>query len=272
MIKTFLYTLFGVCLFALGAVGAWYFTQMQLAAEAEKADEAVVAEDAGDAAGFTLPPLPSFDVTPEPVVADATSTSPEEPLPTPVPSKPISAEEIFRFGVINRERMEKLKAREAALDEREKRMQLEYSDMEARHAEMEGLLAHVNDTLTAGESLLAQIKQQSTALKTERETLDKNREEFEKETGQTPEDKAANEKQAAGLIESMSPEIAADVLREFANDGRIDYALTMLQKMEERNAAKILDSLKDPTLLAELTSRLQKQRRTQTASRSRLNR
>ena len=267
MIKTFLYTLFGVCLFALGAVGAWYFVQMQMAAEkGGEATEQVAEENNGG--GFSLPPIPSFDVS-------ATAFSNEEPapkpkpLPTPVPSKPISAEEIFRFGVINRERMEKLKAREDALDEREKRMALEYKDMEARHAEMEGLLAHVNDTLTAGESLLAQIRQQSDLLKAEREALDKNKAEFNNETGQTPADKAANEKQAAGLIESMNPDIAAEVLREFANNGRVEYALTMLQMMEERNAAKILDSLKDPGLLAELTSKLQKKKRIQTAGRSR---
>lgn len=257
MIKTFLYSMFGVFLFALGAGGAWYFFNVQLANSSpggESLQSTLVANDK-----LELPAVPEVEPIIPPISPAAVES--DEPLPTVAPSKPISAEEIFRFGVINRKRMEKLQEREKALDERERRMQLEYKDLEARQAEVEGLLAHINDTLTAGESLLSQINTKRLEMAEEKSALESQKEEHESKTGLSPEDQQANERQAAALIEAMNSETAADVIKEFANSGKMDFALALIEQMEERNGAKILDAINDPALLADMTSKLRERRR-----------
>jgi hypothetical protein len=253
MFKTFLYSMFAVFLFALGAVGSWYFINSQADAEQTAEMEDLTANDS---------PLPSI-----PEIASAIPTVSlepevkEDPLPTVIPAKPTSAEDIFRFGVINRNRMEKLQERENALDERERQMMLEAKDLEARQAEVDGLMAHVNDTIVQAESLLSSINKKRLELAEDKKSFDEQKEQFESETGLTPADQEKNEKQAAGLIQSMNPDTAANVIRELANDGKMDYALALLEKMEQRNGAKILEAINDKTLIAEITDKLRARKR-----------
>ena len=262
MIKTALYSLFGVFLFALGACGSWYFFNLT----SEKSPD-----DGVEQAVASVDPNEGISTTQEEDQATTPLQQEEQkkkPLPIVAPTKPISAEDVFRFGVINRKRMERLQQREQELDERERRMQLEHKDLEARQAEMEGLLAHVNDTMTAGESLLSQINQKRRELAEAKAQLEQEQDTFKSKTGLSPEDQKANERQAAGLMQAMNVDTAASVIKEFANDGNIDFALALIEQMEERNGAKILDAINDPALLADITSRLRERRRLKVAGRN----
>ena len=136
MFKTILYSMFAVFLFALGAMGSWYFFNSQ-----EEPEDATAQVEAVDVTGNDKP-LPNIPGIQDAIDAlEIPAVEPiEKPLPTVQPTKPLTAEEIYRFGLINRNRTEKLQKRENALDERERQMQLEFKDLEARQTEVDGLL------------------------------------------------------------------------------------------------------------------------------------
>ena len=60
------------------------------------------------------------------------------------------------------------------------------------------------------------------------------------------------------MVEGMSPENAAEMLREMSNDGKIDMASQLLRNIEERKASKILDAINDPTLGVQLLEKYKK--------------
>ena len=56
-------------------------------------------------------------------------------------------------------------------------------------------------------------------------------------------------------MQGLSPEKAAGVLKEFANNGKIDTAVEILSKLEDRNAAGILEAMDDEKLVSEIVEK-----------------
>ncbi len=56
-------------------------------------------------------------------------------------------------------------------------------------------------------------------------------------------------------VEGMSPEKAAEYLRELSNDGKMETAIRVLSNLDGRKASKILDAMSDPKLVVQLTER-----------------
>lgn len=253
MFKTILYSMFAVFLFALGAMGSWYFFNSQ--EEPEDATAQVEQQDLS-ANDKPLPDIPGIQDAIDALDVPLTVEPEEKPLPTVQPTKPLTAEEIYRFGLINRNRTEKLQQRESALDERARQLQLEFKDLEAREAEVDGLNAHIEDTITAAEALMSQINQKRLELADLKNRLDKQAEDIQSKTGLTPEEQKNNDKTTAALIQSMKPANAAAVLKTLANDGQLDAAIALIVEMEQRNAAKIMESIDDEQLRTDITAQL----------------
>ena len=248
MIKTFLYSMFAVFLFALGAAGSWFYLQM----EGDDDDETKPAEQQA-----AVEPTPAGV---DSLLADGRSGK-EADLPVPVPSKPLSAEEVFRFGAMNRDRHEQLRKREDRLKKEETRLKLAHKDIEARQREIEGVLAQVNDTLSAGEKLLNEIKQASEQLEKEKQDVEKKLESLQQSEQENNVGEQVSLKIAANWLQGMKAEDAAETIRELINEGNMDFALIVLANIEQRNVAKILEAMKDPVLVAELTERFPKVQR-----------
>ncbi|MCR9293709.1 MAG: hypothetical protein NXI32_13375 [bacterium] len=55
---------------------------------------------------------------------------------------------------------------------------------------------------------------------------------------------------------NLPPEQASDYLREFANNGKMEFAAALLQKMPDRQKSKILGAMSDPLLVEQLIDSL----------------
>ncbi len=240
MLKSIVNGLFAVLLFSLGAVGSWYFAQYHPRQEPVTAEQVL------------SPPTQPLAEPPEPAPSDSVTEPADAKLPVPFHGRAMSAAEIFRYASVNRKTMETLRRKEEELRQEELRVQLVQKDIEGKQREIEGVLKQTQDTVAAGERLLSQLQAEAEKVARERELQ---QEELEKaKAAQAPSaERMANVKVTAGWLESMSPEDAAETLKNLSNNGKMDFALQLLSYIEQRDVAKILDALHDPTLVAELT-------------------
>lgn len=239
MYKVALSSLFAVFLFALGAVGAWYF-QQQTAATEEKSSP-LAASDLEETAA-----RPS-------TLTRETAQRQEPEMPIPLHAKSMGAEELFRYGAMNRASLESLRQREELVRKEELRLQLVQKDLEGQKREVEGILTQTQHALEAAEQLLAQIQQQRQVLAAEKQQRQQELEEIRQVKEVPDADKQANVKKMAELLGQMTETDAAGVLKSLVDKGSTDYVLQLLDQIEQRDAAKILDALESPTLVADLT-------------------
>ena len=66
---------------------------------------------------------------------------------------------------------------------------------------------------------------------------------------------AASLKTLGEFIQTMPPEDAADAIKEMVNDGKLDFVIQLLRKIEPRVASKFLAAIDDPALVAEIATR-----------------
>lgn len=235
MIKSFLISMFAVLLFALGAVGSWFYLQME-------------SEDAED----EVQPMATLAVerAANPVPKPETST-----LPAIIRGPELDAEEMFRLTTATREKREQLREYEERLREHKQRIKAADADTKSAHREVEGMLGQVRNIMSGAEKLLDEVqlalndlKKQKSELQTKEDKL----KELEKEAGAGA---AANMKTLSEYMASMPADVAAGAIKEMTNDGKIDFVVQLLRKIEPRNVSKILAELEDPQLLAEIAQR-----------------
>ncbi|MFO0455145.1 MAG: hypothetical protein ACK5Z0_03980, partial [Planctomycetota bacterium] len=59
-----------------------------------------------------------------------------------------------------------------------------------------------------------------------------------------------------GWFNSLEPEQAARFIKEFANNGELEFACKLLQSLDPKKSAKILAALDDAPLAASIVSRI----------------
>jgi hypothetical protein len=228
MVKSILFSLFAVALFAAGAVGSWYMTKLS---QAEPVDE--------------------LEQTAAVVNSSPTETAHSADLAemsAPFLGKAMNAEDIFRFEAMNKKNLQRVTEQREALNQEELRLKLADKDLSVRKQEIEGILKQSQQSVAEAERMIVQLQTELKALKAEKEA------EVQVETG--PEnassaDVQANTKVASGWLEMMPAETAAEQIKTLVNNGNKEYVLQLLGIMEQRNVAKILAGL-EPQLGAEL--------------------
>ena len=65
-----------------------------------------------------------------------------------------------------------------------------------------------------------------------------------------------NIERIAGLLDAMAPESAAATLKQMADSGKLEVAAKVLVLMKDRNAARALAELSDPSLAAQLLDKI----------------
>ena len=216
----------------------------------------------------------------EPAAASATPSAAEKghdsinksEMPAPVQSsdlpvaarpKPMSVEEIIRYGKGIKQRAEHLDKREAQLAEQESQHRLVLADVQGEQKEIDGLRTQIRDQIGTVESLLEQLNVKR-SLQTEEqkraEEQTKLREGQQKDVDSMQSD---NIKRMSAWFQNMEPAKAANYLKELSNDGKTDMAVQLLSNFEEREASKILAELDDPSLMVELIENFKKLKRTE---------
>ncbi|MCA9085098.1 MAG: hypothetical protein KDA81_13635 [Planctomycetaceae bacterium] len=246
---------YGLVILGISAGGTWYLRSQELAKQ-------MAEENVPD----TLTPSAESLATP----VDMTQPVPperEKELPVAVRPGEMSVEEIVRYGLGLKSREASIREREEALQQTEARHRLVLADIDGEQKEIEGLVAQARDQRTATEQLLAmaqkerlQTEQLLRDLNDQQKKADVERERSDKagSSGSVPDlqvDRAANVKKFSDVVAGLSPEVASKMMREFANDGKIDMAAEILSTLEERKAAAILDAMNDEKLVAEFAEK-----------------
>jgi len=256
MKKMLMLGLYGTLILGISAGGTWFLRNNDIA-KIESANEP------------TDPLTQSTAALASPVdVTRPLSNEAENDLPVAVRPGEMSVEEIVRYGLGLKAREAVIRQREESLQRTEAQHRLVLADIDGEQQEIKGLVAQARDQRIASEQLLAQAQQERIKSEDVRKQLDeqKQKQEVEREkaartpasTGSaddTEVDLEANVKKLSAVVAGLSPEVSAGMMREFANDGKIDLAVKILAELEDRDASKILDAMDDGQLVNELVEK-----------------
>jgi flagellar motility protein MotE (MotC chaperone) len=184
----------------------------------------------------------------------------------------MSVEELLRYGLSLNAREETLIAREEEFRQREAQLKLVLADLQGEQAQLDSLRQQVQQQLAAADQLLSRIQAARQELAQAQADAKAQLEQHQSLQAELDADELVNIKRLATWVRAMDPAKAGEVLREMANDGRADTAVRILSHLEEREAARILDSLGDSALVDDLIQQYQRLRTGASASRPRTTR
>ncbi len=243
--------LFAGVAFGASAAGSWVLQSKLKETDAAEADEVAAPETkSGDAQ------TPS-----QPDGAETTAVASGADLPVAVRPRPMSVEEVLRFGMGLRKRETQLNDREKSLNQEQERMKLALADIRGEQQHIESLHAKLQGQTEECQTILSEIDQARQNLAAERENAKEQLDEFQEVRVESDEQELQNIKKMSEWFQSMEPESAAGALKELVNDGKTDLAVKLLFNFEARDASKILSALDDYPLMIELAERVKDYKR-----------
>jgi hypothetical protein len=254
MVRLLALALFGLMMFGAAAGGTWWFMNQDAAAE-EPTDPVAAAE---------LPPA-----VVEPAQAEAADQPTTDGLPVAVRARPMSIEELLRYGIGLKEREEMLKQREGGMERQQMQIKLALTDLRGEQQEIDSLRSQIQQQLEAADQILLRIQKAREDIAQQQAQAQEQMKQFESTQIQMDEQERENIKQLSTWLKSMEPEKAAEVVREMSNDGRLEDCVKILAHLEDRDVAKILSALNDAALVDQLISRFQDLKRPEKRSASR---
>lgn len=177
-------------------------------------------------------------------------------LPVPVRDRQtLSAEEIFRFGETYRNQQQAIKEQQERLRRQQHRVQLLHDDVRGAQRELDGFQAQLDDALNQAQSLLQKIHQQQGQLQEDQREAQEKLQQVRSQQTEFQDDETDNLKKMAAWFQQMEAERAAEILVQYSNEGKLDTAIKLLSYIEERNVARILSAMDDPSLSFQLTEK-----------------
>ncbi|QDT11174.1 hypothetical protein [Planctomycetes bacterium K23_9] len=172
------------------------------------------------------------------------------------PESAVSVEAVLQMSDSIKKMEQQMATRQQRLAKDEQRVQLLFDDLATEQDELrafsEGIDAKV-DMVKRLNSSLRETLDQLDARKAELQKL-------EKDTGSDEqsqqEDMDSRVNDVKSWFAGLEAEQAADYLKEFANNGKLAFAASLLQKMPDRQKAKILEAMSDPILVDQLIDAL----------------
>ncbi|CAK8991875.1 Uncharacterized protein SCF082_LOCUS2845, partial [Durusdinium trenchii] len=253
MVKALAIIGFAIVVFGAAAGGAWYLRMTQTAAKPDTAADSDPDPSPTESISESAPTGPAKAVAGEEKV--------NEPLPVAVRPRPMSVEEILRYGMGLKARDETIRKREEALRQQEARMKLVFADIAGEQKEIDGLRTQVASELKEARNLVAQAEQVHKQIAIERQNAATEIEQYQSTQIEIDASQRENVKRLSDILQGMEPEKAADVVKEMSNDGNLEMAVQILSNFEERDAAKLLTALDDPKLIQQLIDEFKKIKR-----------
>jgi|GEM_PF-1331278 flagellar motility protein MotE (MotC chaperone) len=177
------------------------------------------------------------------------------------PTYNAGAEEIARMTNELRMRLAAVREREEQLAARKKMIDLIQEDIRGERTALDELRTQIKNELEALNEAMEGVEKQRGSLDEERQKISKSTQEMEARIVQLQKEEQENLKKMSGMYNSMSPEVAAKILQNLADTGKMDTAVKVLGQMQERQAAKVLAELTDAGLAAQLVEKLKSLRR-----------
>jgi CHASE3 domain sensor protein len=245
-----------IVMFAGAAGASWWWQQQSHAATEDAAhdDHGAATHAEAPASEHAAPAghAPAGHAAPGHAPAGHAAAPPEQGLPVAVRAKPMSVEELLRYGLSLNAREETLEQRELEFREREARLKLALADLQGEQSTIDALRAQVQQQLVAADAVIAKIQEGRQELSREQTEAKAEFERARQLQQEISADELTNIKKLSTWLRAMEPAKSADILREMANDGRMETAARILSYLEEREAGEILEALPDTTLVDDL--------------------
>ncbi len=164
----------------------------------------------------------------------------ETELPVPVRGKPLTAEEVFRYGAGIRGQYEAMVRRQQEIEQDAARLKLIHEDIRGSREELDGLESKLTGLVTMAERLLARLDARLAQLDEKQKTVEQAENALPASVGTSQTAQLKNTKRISEIISGMSENDAAEYLRELSNAGKLSVASQVLNQIEPRDAAKIL--------------------------------
>lgn len=242
----------GLVVFAIAAGGSWFVKNSVLAPEDQDTDDTEEQDDA------------EAEV-PTGLMKPGEKT---ELMPVAVREESMSVEELLRFSMSLKERAKQVQEHEEQFQARKTRQELLLADVKAEQQSIEGMRSELAKQLTSAKEMIDELNNIRDQITAEREKTKQEFTDIEAKQIEITGQHQTNDKQLSDWLQGMTPEKAASVLREMANNGQMAVAIQLLANFEAREAAKILDAIEDPKLVNEFVTEfrnLKKMEKTKTA-------
>lgn len=276
MKKILMLGLIASVMFGLSAAASWKWRQARLAQMASPTPTGETAEStAGDPKDSHQP---AAKETHQPASTATHSPGPTEPKERPavVPPerKPAAAEtaqlpmsvrpayvagveETVQLAASLRDRAASVREREIQMAARKKQLELLQEDIRGERTAIDELRKQVAEEMKAAQEQLAGAERARAELQAERQKMDGH-------ATQMQDQEKDNIKKMGSMYDSMAPESAAKILQQMTETGKMDTAVKLLSVMKERQAAKVLAEMADPSLAAQLSEKLRGVKRSTT--------
>lgn len=172
------------------------------------------------------------------------------------PDNSVSIEAVIQMSDSINKMEQELVAREERLAKKERRVQLLFDDLTTEQDEIRAFSEGIDAKL----EMLSRLRD---TVKSSLDELDSKKSALEELAKQTGSDEQSQQKELDNRVEdvkgwfaNLEPEQAADYLKEFANNGKLQFAASLLQKMPDRQKSKILGVMSDPILVEQLIDSL----------------
>ena len=179
-----------------------------------------------------------------------------EAMPVAFRPDAVSVEAVLQMSDSIKKMEQQLIEREQRLAKDEQRVKLLLDDLATEQDELRAFSEGIDAKVESLQRLTGILKSTLTSLDSRKVEL----EELEKKTGS---DEDSKQRELDGKVNDvkswfsgLQPEQAADYLKEFANNGKLEFAASLLQKMPDRQKSKILEVMSDPILVEQLIDSL----------------
>jgi hypothetical protein len=230
--------LVGVILFGISAGVSWLVVLPKLAATAE---EKLSEEDQQPLDPPAMPGnIPEQDKL--------------ENMPVALrPEIPVTVEAVTELAQSIMKKEQLLVASEKRLKDEEKRIGLLFEDLKREREELTAFGQRVDAKVLQAREAAELLNLETQSLANQKKTLSA----LEKKTGKDSTDVASDAlddrvKLVKSWFAKLEPESAASYLKEMVNRGDMEFAARMIDSLEERQIAKILEAFNDPPLIAQI--------------------
>lgn len=230
----------GVLLYAGSAAASWYLMNQQpdpLLAESESEEEGL------------------RDITP---IGMAIEKQPQLPVGLR-PELPLTVETVLELSESIRRKEQELIDREKAIEKTEQNIKMLFEDLKVERAELNALMEGIEAKLQVAQNSTNELRLENQQLATKTEELAKlNQRKAQQQTNGEPllDEIGQRVKTAQPWFEGLEDEQAANYLKEFANNGDLQFAVRLLKSLQQRKASKILAAFNDPELVQQLLGAL----------------
>ncbi len=229
----------GVILFAASASVSWYLMNQQVEPVAAEPEGTDLETDAG------VPPI-----------GDGVAKQEQMPVANR-PDLPLTVEAVLELSESIRKKERELMEREKRAEKTERNIELLFEDLKVERAELSAISQQIQARLRQASNSVAQLKIENQQLTNQTEELAKLKPNKNLKPGEEPLDEIGERvKTAKKWFEGLGEEQAANYLKEFANNGDLEFAARLLKSLSDRKSTKILAAFDDSEFVQQILDAL----------------